>query len=82
MRIRVRLPEVEPSVSSYPDECPYEGCAGQHFKPHGLKGEKKGIRDPGYGQVQSFRHKCLRCARTFRVYPLGVSRAEQNRVTA
>ena len=78
MRIRVRLPRVEPKVYSYPKECPYKGCSGHHFKPHGLRGERKAIRDPRYERVQSFRHKCLRCGRTFRVYPQGVSRAEQS----
>lgn len=78
MRIRVRLPKVEPSVYSYPDKCPYEGCSGHYFKPHGLKGEPKAIRDPDHEQVQSFRHECLRCGRTFRVYPQGVSSAEQS----
>ena len=78
MRIRVRLPKVEPSVYSYADECPYKGCRGHHFKPHGLKGEEKAIRDPDYEQVESLRHECLRCGRTFRVYPQGVSRAEQS----
>jgi len=78
MRIRVRLPKVEPSVYSYPEECPHKGCDGHLFKPHGLQGEQKAIRDPNYEHVQSFRHKCLRCGRTFRVYPQGVSQAEQS----
>ena len=78
MRMRVRLPKVEPNVYNYPKECPYEGCDGHHFKPHGLRGEQKAVRDPNYEQVQSFREKCLRCGRTFRVYPQGVSSAEQS----
>lgn len=83
MRIRVRLPTVEPSVYSHPEECPYEGCDGRFFKPHGVKGEEKAIRDPSYEQVKSYRYRCLRCARTFRVYPHGVSRAQQsNRLKA
>lgn len=78
MRIRVRLPQVKPSVYSNPTVCPYKGCKGHHFKPHGLEGEQKAIRDPNHEQVKSFRHKCLRCGRTFRVYPQGVSRTEQS----
>lgn len=78
MRISVRLPKVEPSVYSYPDECPYKGCTGHHFQSHGLRGEPKAIRDPNCEQVQSLRRECLRCGRTFRVYPQGVSRAEQS----
>jgi transposase-like protein len=43
-----------------------------------VEGEQKAIRDPNHDQVKSFRHKCLRCGRTFRVYPQGVSRTEQS----
>jgi transposase-like protein len=78
MRIRVRLPKVEPRVYSYPEACPYRGCDGQHFKAHGLRGERKTVRDPNCEQVQSFRQRCLRCGRTFRLYPQGVSNAEQS----
>jgi len=78
MRIRVRLPTVEPGEYSRPKECPYEGCGGRFFKPHGLKGEKKAIRDLRYEQVKSYRYRCLRCDRTFRVYPQGVSQAQQS----
>ena len=78
MRIRVRLPTVEPGEYSRPKECPYEGCGGRFFRPHGLKGEKKAIRDLRYEQVKSYRYRCLRCDRTFRVYPQGVSQAQQS----
>ena len=78
MRITVRLPKVEPEVYTMPKTCPYEGCDGEHFKPHGLKGEEKAIRDPDYEKVQSLRRECVRCGRTFRVYPQGVGRAEQS----
>ena len=78
MRIRVRLPTVEPEVYGYPTACPYEGCAGRFFKRHGLRGEEKAIRDLKYDQVKSFRCRCMRCGRTFRVYPQGVSRAQQS----
>jgi hypothetical protein len=74
MRIRVRLPKVEPGQYSLPNECPYEGCDGQFFKPHGVKGEEKAIRDLRYEEVKSYRYRCLRCERTFRVYPQGVKR--------
>jgi transposase-like protein len=78
MRIRVRLPTVEPEVYGYPMECPYERCAGHFFKRHGLRGEEKAVRDLNYDQVTSFRCRCLRCGRTFRVYPQGISRAQQS----
>ena len=78
MRIRVRLPKVEPEVYHYPEECPYEECDGHYFKPHGLEGQRKAVRDLSCEQVESFRHKCLKCNGTFRVYPRGVSRAQQS----
>jgi transposase-like protein len=78
MRIRVRLPKVEPDQYRRPQKCPYEGCDGRFFKPHGLQGEEKALRDPKYEQVKSYRYRCLRCGRTFRVYPQGVSQAQQS----
>jgi transposase-like protein len=79
MRISVRLPEVKPNVYEEPERCPNAECEGEHFKPHGVKGESKAIRDLGYEAVESFRWKCLRCGQTFRVYPQGVSRAQQTK---
>ena len=78
MRIRVRLPKVAPDVFGYPEECPYKGCDGRFFKPHGVKGEEKAIRDLRYEQVTSYRYRCVRCNRTFRMYPKGVSSAQQS----
>ena len=78
MRIRVRLPRVEPDVYGYPEECPYKGCDGRFFKAHGVKGEEKAIRDLNHEQVTSYRYRCVRCNRTFRVYPKGVSGAQQS----
>jgi transposase-like protein len=78
MRLRVRLPTVEPGEYSRPKVCPYEECDGRFFKPHGVKGEEKPLRDLSYEQVKSYRYSCLRCERTFRVYPPGVSHAQQS----
>lgn len=78
MRIEVRLPRVDPGETSSPEECPYEGCDGHFFKPHGVKGEEKPIRDLNQEQVKSYRYRCLKCGRTFRVYPRGVSNAQQS----
>jgi len=79
MRISVRLPQVKPSVYEEPERCPYAECEGEYFKPHGVKGEPKAIRDLAYEAIKSFRRKCLRCGQTFRVYPRGVSRAQQTK---
>lgn len=78
MRIKARLPQVKPHAYDEPRQCPYEGCSGHHFKPHGRKGEEKSILDPQYGQVTAYRYKCLKCGRTFRNYPHGVSQAQQS----
>jgi transposase-like protein len=74
MRLRMRLPEVKPSEYRVPEECPYEGCDGQHFKAH-QQHCKKVVGDPDYTAVNAKRYECLRCKRTFRVYPNGVSSA-------
>lgn len=79
MRIEVRLPKIEPEAYDEPEQCPYEKCDGKHFKPYGSKGEKKAIRDLRYERVQSYRWRCLKCGRRFRVYPRGVSNAQQSK---
>jgi hypothetical protein len=77
MRLKVILPKVEPDVYDMPEECPY-GCGGKHFKPHGVRGERKPLRDPKYDEVVSYRYKCIRCGRSFRVYPRGVGPGPQS----
>ena len=77
MRISVRLPQVEPEVYEELQCCAYGGCEGEYFKPHGVKGEEKAVRDLAHEAVKSYRWRCLRCNRTFRVYPRGVSRTQQ-----
>ena len=77
MRIKVNLPRVEPEVYVYPTECPY-GCGSHYFKPHGVQGERKPLRDPQYTEVVSQRYVCVRCKRSFRVYPRGVGPGPQS----
>ena len=77
MRLKVRIPNVEPEFYQMPTECPYEDCHGTAFKEH-QKGCPKALRDPQHEQVEAKRYRCLRCGRTFRVYPKGVSRAQQS----
>lgn len=79
MRLRVRLPKVEPDEYAMPERCPY-GCGGEQYEPHGVKGQTKPLRDIGYDQVVSYRYRCLHCGRTFRVYPVGVSKCAQQSV--
>lgn len=75
MRIRVELPQVQPDEHNAPEKCIY--CGGQYFKPHGQKGEAKRVRDLDHDEVRSYRHKCMRCRRSFRAYPPGVSKSAQ-----
>lgn len=77
MRIQVNLPRVEPEDYTLPTTCPH-GCGSQHFKPHGVQGERKPLRDPQYTEVVSYRYRCVRCQRSFRVYPHGVGPGPQS----
>jgi transposase-like protein len=73
----MRLPEVKPDEYQLPNRCPYEECKGQYFKAHQQRC-KKAIEDPDYAEVNAKRYKCLKCKRTFRVYPKGVSEAHRS----
>jgi len=77
MRLSVRISPVEPGVYELPEQCPYPDCEGRYFEVH-QEHCAKAIRDPKYEDVEAQRHRCLRCGRTFRVYPKGVSRAQQS----
>jgi transposase-like protein len=78
MRLQVRLPKIQPDAFALPNQCPYDECAGDTFKPHGRQGETKAVRDTDHEQVISRRYRCTTCGRTFRVYPTGVSQAQQS----
>jgi len=71
MRLRLLLPRVEPSEMTAPTLCPYEGCEGRHFRFH--QAVPKALRDTVYPEVRAQRYACLRCKKTFRVYPTGVT---------
>jgi hypothetical protein len=74
MRLQLILPGVEPTVITLPSMCPYEDCEGRHFRHH--QAVTKPLRDTVYPQVAAHRYECLRCQRTFRVYPPGVTKAQ------
>lgn len=78
MRMQVRLPKIETEAYREPEECPYEDCDGRYFKAHGVKGEAKTVRDFAHERVSSYRRKCMKCQRTFRLYPAGVSGSQQS----
>jgi transposase-like protein len=74
MRLRIVLPKVNPQAIAIPTHCAYAGCGGKKF--HLRQAVGKPLRDTVYHEVQVHRYECLRCKRTFRVYPQGASRAQ------
>ncbi len=74
MRLRILLPKVNPEAIAVPATCPYAGCGGR--KLHVRQHVSKPLRDTVYQEVQVPRYQCLRCKRTFRVYPEGTTRAQ------
>jgi transposase-like protein len=74
MRLQLILPQVEPTEFKMPVVCPHQGCRGRHFEHHQEVG--KPLKDTVYGDVSAHRYRCLRCKRTFRVYPKGVTQAQ------
>jgi transposase-like protein len=74
MRLHLILPRVDPAEIEPPDTCPYEDCDGTCFRFH--QAVEKPLRDTEYDQVMAHRYECLKCGRTFRVYPRGVTRAQ------
>jgi len=74
MRLKLILPRVDVAEIQPPLQCAYHGCGGQHFRLHQVV--QKPLRDTRYLGVEAYRYQCLRCRRTFRVYPKGVTRAQ------
>ena len=74
MRLQLILPRVEPSEFKMPEVCPHAGCQGRHFEHH--QEVEKPLKDTQHTSVVVHRYRCLRCGRTFRVYPQGVTRAQ------
>jgi hypothetical protein len=74
MRLRILLPKVNPEAIRVPTHCVYAGCGGRKF--HLRQEVSKALRDTVYHEVQVPRYQCLRCKRTFRVYPEGTTRAQ------
>jgi transposase-like protein len=84
MHLNVRLPKVDPLHIEPPTRCPFPDpkhpkrkCNGTHFKAHELHCRKP-VRDTRHTQVTAQRYRCLKCQRTFHVYPMGVSHAHQS----
>lgn len=71
MRLHMILPRVEPSEFKVLTVCLYPGCGGKHLELH--QTVVKPVKDTEYQAVSAHRYRCLRCGRTFRVYPQGVT---------
>jgi hypothetical protein len=71
MRLSLVLPPVQPAVYPEVTGCPYAGCGGQHLQH--WQAVPKSLRDTQVHEVVAQRSRCVRCGRTFRVYPVGVS---------
>jgi hypothetical protein len=70
MRLSLILPPVEPAVYPAATACP-AGCGGRALQP--WQDVPKPVRDTQVDKVVAHRYRCVRCGRTFRVYPVGVS---------
>jgi len=71
VRLQLLLPRVVVTEFELPTECPYDKCRGRHFEFH--QEVAKPVRDTMYEAVTARRYRCLRCKRTFRVYPQGIT---------
>jgi hypothetical protein len=71
MRLTLMLPPVQPEVYPEVAGCPYAGCGGRHLQH--WQAVPKPLRDTQLHQVMALRYRCVRCGRTFRRYPIGVS---------
>ncbi len=74
MRLRIVLPKVNPESIEVPTRCINAGCRGRKF--HLRQEVTKALRDTVYREVVVHRYQCLKCGRTFRVYPEGTTPAQ------
>jgi transposase-like protein len=74
MRLHVLLPKVKADQITPPTTCADPKCRGRKFRLH--QPVRKALRDTAYQEVQAHRYQCLKCRRTFRVYPQGVTGAQ------
>ena len=76
MRLHLLLPKVDPKAIPVPSKCAYANCKSLQVRLH--QPVKKALRDTVHQQVEAHRYRCLKCGRTFRVYPPGVSHAQSS----
>jgi transposase-like protein len=76
MRLKLILPIIDPEQFIEPAHCIDPKCKGDRFVP--WQEVKKNVRDTEYEMVTARRTKCVRCGRTFRVYPQGVQAGQMS----
>jgi len=76
MRLHLLLSKVEPQAMPVPSKCAYPKCTSKQVRLH--QPVKKALRDTVHHQVEAHRYRCLKCGRTFRVYPPGVTHAQSS----
>ena len=76
MRFQLLLPAVDPKHLMPPTKCVSPSCASKGFRLY--QPVQKAVRDTVYQQVEAHRYQCLKCGRTFRVYPAGVTAAHMS----
>jgi transposase-like protein len=76
MRLHLLLPKVDPKAIAVPSKCAYPECKSLQVRLH--QPVSKALRDTVHQQVEVHRYRCLKCGRTFRVYPPGVSQAQSS----
>src|SRR5438067_3103434 len=76
MRLHLLLAKVEPKAMPVPSKCGYANCTSKQIQLH--QPVKKALRDTVHQQVEAHRYRCLKCRRTFRVYPPGVTQAQSS----
>ena len=67
MRLHLLLPKVDPKAIPIPSKCAYADCTSKQVRLH--QPVRKALRDTVHRQVEVHRYRCLKCGRTFRVYP-------------
>jgi transposase-like protein len=76
MRLHVLLSKVDPKAMPVPTKCAYADCTSKQVRLH--QPVIKALRDTVHQQVEVHRYRCLKCQRTFRVYPAGVTHAHSS----
>lgn len=78
MFLHIILPDVTQGRATVPTCCPYKSCNYEGVRLY--QPVKKLVRDMNYREMIVLRYQCLKCGRTFRVYPQGVGRGQTSQL--